>query len=518
MLNFRLTLILLGLNNLILGQINLIKSIELPKSVIQAVYHPKGNDFAVLHAGKQIHIFDAHNFQLNTILDDKGEGDIRIAYSPDGNYLLAGSWDKTIKLWDLSKEKIVRRYYGHEQATRSVSFNPQGNIIASAGWDMAIHFWYVPTGINLKNLTGHSQCVRSIAFSPDGSKIATAGYDQLLKIWDISSGKELFSVKTSSFPVEVIVFSPDGNHIATAGLENNVKLWDAKNGTLERVFKGHTDAVYALDFSPDGRYLVSGGNDNVIRIWDVKTGNTLFQLKGHSQGIRTLAFSPNGKQLISGAVDKLIKIWDVSSLNIVPLSQNKPSVSYNNPIQINIIAPTQNPYVSTKRILPISFEIKNSDYNIVHLFLNKYEYTRFINNKKEIVKPMSVKVNHDKNIEINYEIYLDYDQSEIQMVAFKPNSEEFIISPELLVSYFDLENYKNNTNLNILNLSVQKYAEKKWNNYLPKDNADKLLNLLKMQEDKLFKTVNIRNFNNSEINPEKILNFLDSAAIKYTNN
>lgn len=518
MLRFRLILILLSLNSLLLAQISLIKSIELPKSIIQAVYQPNGNNFAVVHANKQIHIFDTKTFELKTILDDKGEGDISIAYSPDGNYLLAGSWDKTIKLWDLSKGMIIRRYFGHEQATRSVSFNPQGNMIASAGWDMAIHFWYVPTGINLKNLYGHTQCVRSITFSADGSKIATGGYDQLLKLWDIASGKELFSVKTSSFPVEVVVFSPDGNYIATAGLENNIKLWDAKKGSLVRVFKGHTDAVYALAFSPDGKYLASGGNDNIIRIWEVETGNTLFQLKGHNQGIRTLAFSPDGKQLLSGAVDKLIKIWNTTSLHIAPLIREKPLVLYNNPTQININVPSQNPYVSTKRILPVSFEIKNNDYNIVHLFLNKNEYTRLINNNKEIVKPLSVKVNYNKNIEINYEIYLDYDQSEIQLAAFKPSSEDFVISPELIVSYFDLESYKSKTNLNVLNVSVQKYAEKKWNNDLPKDNANKLLSLFKMQEEKLFKIVTIRNFNNSEISPDNIQHYFDSVAVKYTNN
>jgi len=506
------------LSSTIWAQINLIKTIELPKSVIQAVYRPDGNNFAVVHANKQIHIFDSRTFQLKTILDDKGEGDISIAYSPDGNYLLAGSWDKSIKLWDLSKEKIIRRYYGHEQATRSVCFNPQGNMIASAGWDMAIHFWYVPTGINLKNLNGHTQCVRSIAFSSDGSKIATGGYDQLLKLWDISSGKELFSVKTSSFPVEVVVFSPDGKYIATAGLENNVKLWNATNGSLVKTFKGHTDAVYALAFSPDGKYLASGGNDNIIRIWDVENANTLYQLKGHSQGIRTLAFSPDGKQLLSGAVDKMIKIWNTSALNIVPLLQEKPVISYNNPIQININTPNQNPYISTKRILPVSFEIKNNEYNLVHLFLNKNEYTRLINNTKEVVKPLSVKVNYNKNIEINYEIYLDYDQSDIQLVAFKPYTDDFIISPELIVSYFDLETFKNNTNLYILNLNIQKYADKKWNIELPKDNGNKLLSLLKMQEDKLFNSVHIRTFDNADITPENIQAYLDSIYTKLKSN
>lgn len=498
------------------AQIHLIKSIELPKSIIQIAFNPDGKTFGVVHANKQIHIFDAVSFEVKNILDDKGEGDISIAFSPDGNYLLAGSWDKTVKLWDLNKAKIIRRYYGHEQATRSVSFNPQGNLVASAGWDMAIHFWYVPTGINLKNLAGHSQCVRSIAFSPDGSKIATGGYDQLLKLWDIAAGKELFSVKTSSFPIETVVFSPNGKYIATAGLENNIKLWDTQKGSLVRIFKGHTDAVYALAFSPDGKYIASGGNDNIIRIWDVETGNTLYQLKGHSLGIRSVVFNPNGKQLISGAVDKTVKVWNVSSLKITPLNIDKPIIAYNNPIQIMMNNPTQNPYTSTKRILPVSFEIKGNEYNIVHLFLNKNEYTRLINNKKEVVKPLSVKVNYNKNIEINYEVYLDYDKSEVQLAAFKPNSEDFIISPELIVSYFDLEKYKQETDLTILNLSVQKYAEKKWNSDLPKDNPNKLFSLLKMQEQKLFNSVTIRNFLNSEILPDNIQRYLDSIIVKQT--
>lgn len=147
------------------AQINLLKNIELPKSVIEIEYAPNGKTFAVLHANKQIHLFNSENFNNDAILDDRGEGDISIAYSPDGNYLLAGSWDKTIKLWDLSKNKIIRRYYGHTQATRCVSFNAQGNLIVSAGWDLDIRFWYVPTGLNLKNLSGHTQCVRSLAFS-----------------------------------------------------------------------------------------------------------------------------------------------------------------------------------------------------------------------------------------------------------------------------------------------------------------------------------------------------------------
>jgi len=496
------------------AQISLIKSIDLPKSIIQAVYSPGGDAFAVVHANKQIHIFDARTFELLTVLDDKGEGDVSIAYSPDGKYLLAGSWDKTIKLWDISKNKIIKRYFGHTQASRSVAFNPQGNLIVSAGWDLDIRFWYVPTALNLKNFSGHNQCVRSIAFSPDGTKLATGGYDQLLKLWDVASGKELFSIKTSSFPIEVVSFSPDGKIIATAGLENAVKLWNSENGTLIKTLRAHTDAVYALAFSPDGNYLASGGNDNIIHIWNVQKGVLEYQLKGHSQGIRTLAFNINGKQLLSGAVDKTIKIWNVTALNIKPIEQQKPQLLYSNPTEILINTPSQNPYLSTKRILPVSFEVKNSQYNIVHLFLNKSEYTRLIDGNKEVVKPISIKVNANKNIEINYEIYLDYEQSEIQLVAFKPNSNEFILSPQLMVSYFDVEKFSSETDFNLLILNVQKYNEKKLMQSYVIDKPEKLISLFKMQENKLFRKVSVRNVSAQDLKTDKIQEILDSLIQK----
>ena len=499
------------------SQVSQLKTIELPKSVIQAVFSPDGSNFAVVHANKQIHIFNTNTFENITVLDDKGEGDVCIAYSPDGKYIAAGSWDKTIKLWDISKNKIIRRYYGHTQASRSVAFNNQGNILASAGWDLDIHFWYVPTGINLKNLSGHTQCVRSIAFSPDGTKIATGGYDQLLKLWDIATSKEIFSVKTSSFPVEMVLFSPDGKYIATAGLENNVKVWNATDGSLYKIFKGHTDAIYALAFSPDGKYLVSGGNDNIIHIWDISKGISIYQLKGHSQGIRTLAFSPDGKILISGGVDRKIIVWNVSALKIFPAISKKQEVTMQSQINISINSPSQNPYISTKRILPVSFEIKNSQYNIVHLFLNKFEYTRMVNGEKEVVKPTSVKVNANKNIEIYYDIYLDYEKSEIQLVAFKANSNDFIISPELTVNYFDVEKFSEETNLNLLIINAQKYTDKKFSIEQTKDSPDKLTSILKMQEQNLFKKVFIKIISNQEITSSKINEQLDSIVQKLSN-
>lgn len=486
----------------------------MPKAVIQVVVSNNNKYLAVLHAGKEINVYNFEDFSLLGVLSDKGDGDISIAFSPDNNYLLAGSWDKVLKLWDFNEKKIVNRYYGHLQATRCVAFHPNGKIIASAGWDNTIRMWYAPTAINIKNLEGHTQCIRAIAFSPDGKYIASGGYDQYLKLWDLSKNKEVFSVKTSAFPIESIAYSPKGDIIATAGLENNIKLWDSRNGNLIAVLKGHTDAIYVVTFSPDGEYIASAGNDNYIRIWSVKTKTCINKFIAHSQGIRSLVFTLDCKYLISGGVDKLVKIWDVTNLNMKPryLLTSNTDILYNFP-EIKVITPTSINHLSTKRILPLVFEINKPEYSSVQLFLNKFEYTRFYNNEKQVVKPLSVKYKGPTQIEVNYEIYLDYDKNIIQFIASNPNNQDIITTPEIKVTYLDIESYKDRANLYILKINDNNFKVKKWKKEFINDNSDELISILKAQKNKLFNNVTVYNLNDYG-NIKEIYNLLDTLTIK----
>src|SRR5438067_10219773 len=58
-----------------------------------------------------------------------------VAFSPDGRTLLAGAWDRSIRLWDLATKQELRRYAGHTGWVRSVAFSPDGKTFASGGKD-----------------------------------------------------------------------------------------------------------------------------------------------------------------------------------------------------------------------------------------------------------------------------------------------------------------------------------------------------------------------------------------------
>ncbi|MCX5717404.1 MAG: WD40 repeat domain-containing protein [Nitrospirae bacterium] len=235
-----------------------------------------------------------------------------MAISPDGRYMLSGSQDTTIKLWDVSTGREVRTFQGHSGFVNSVAFSPDGRYAVSGSTDKTIKFWDVSTGREVRTFQGHSDEVTCVAFSPDGQYVLSGGGD--IKLWEVSTGRRVKRVFWGqSWRVYSLAFSPDGKY-ALSGSEEGIKLWDVSTGKEVRRFGGHS---FSVAFSPDGKYALSGGWDKTVKLWDVSTGREVRRFEGHTSDVRSVAFSPNGRYVLSGSNliggDGIIRFWEVSS-------------------------------------------------------------------------------------------------------------------------------------------------------------------------------------------------------------
>jgi PKD repeat protein len=235
-----------------------------------------------------------------------------VAFSPDGKLLASGSWDDTVKLWEVSTGQEVRTLEGHTNSVWSVAFSPDGKLLASGSLDDTVKLWDAATGRELRTLEGHTDDVESVAFSPDGKLLASGSDDDTIKLWDVATGSVVRTLRGHTGDVESVAFSPDGKLLASGSGDDTIKLWDAATGQELRTLEGHTAWVLSVAFSPDGQILASGSDDDTIKLWDAATGRLVRTLEGHTAWVLSVAFSPDGELLASGSGDKTIKLWEVA--------------------------------------------------------------------------------------------------------------------------------------------------------------------------------------------------------------
>ncbi|EKX44042.1 hypothetical protein GUITHDRAFT_110145 [Guillardia theta CCMP2712] len=185
---------------------------------------------------------------------------------------------------------------GHRGTVRTVAFSNNGSMIASGSWDQSLKLWDLESGKLVYTFMGHLASVNSLAFSPREGLLATASDDKIVKIWEFMGGKVLPSFQHEG-PVHCVRFSGDGARIMTAcgsslfqkERNDNIKIWDIETRAEIFTFTGHTDDVLAVEAVAGTNLIASGSKDKSIRLWDVTSGQCVAALQGHMDTVNSLS-------------------------------------------------------------------------------------------------------------------------------------------------------------------------------------------------------------------------------------
>ena len=145
------------------------------------------NNYIVYQRGKKaIYVWEISSRSNIRELKTKKIGWVySLVITPDMKYVISGSFNKLIRVWDFSTGEMINTLDGHKGPVYSLALTPDGKNLVSGSGDKTIKRWEISSRQLISTLTGHKGAVFTVAASPEGKYIASGSTDQTIKIWDL---------------------------------------------------------------------------------------------------------------------------------------------------------------------------------------------------------------------------------------------------------------------------------------------------------------------------------------------
>ena len=239
-----------------------------------------------------------------------------IQYS--GKYLVSGSRDKTLRIWDLDTQRLVKRpLSGHKGSVLCLQFDasPQEDIIISGSSDTNVILWRFSTGKVLRTLEkAHNESVLNLKF--DHRFLVTCSKDKMIKVWnrkELRPGHKDYPIRGveggAQFPSYIVDLMALPDPLDFERYLTPEQMQPVGEYSLIMRIDSHHAAVNAVHIFQDK--LVSASGDRFIKVFDLHTGASTALCQGHHKGIACVQF--DGRRIVSGSSDDTIRIFDPAS-------------------------------------------------------------------------------------------------------------------------------------------------------------------------------------------------------------
>jgi hypothetical protein len=232
-----------------------------------------------------------------------------VAISTDGQTIVSGGHDGTVRLWNRQGHPLAEPLPGHQGNVNSVAISTDGQTIVSGGTDGTVRLWNLQGLPSVEPLPGHEGYVRSVAISANGQTIVSGGTDGTVRLWN-RQGLPLAEPSPGHEDVVLsVAISTDGQTIVSGGSDGTVRLWNRQGLSLAEPLRGHLGIVFSVTISTDGQTIVSGGHDGTVRLWNRQGLSLAEPLRGHLGIVFSVAISTDGQTIVSGGSDGTVRLW-----------------------------------------------------------------------------------------------------------------------------------------------------------------------------------------------------------------
>jgi WD40 repeat protein len=188
-----------------------------------------------------------------------------------------GEVQAALERWQSRFEYRLRA--GHSSWVCAVAVDSARGIVAGGSWNWTVKLWDLATGKELRTLAGHTdEVVCAVAVGGTRGIVAGGSKDQTVRLWDLAAGHELRTLAGHKSRVGSVAIDAARGIVASDSVDGTVKLWNLATGQEWRTLKGHTAPIASLAIWPEPDLVISGSADGTIRLWSLTEGKFLAAL------------------------------------------------------------------------------------------------------------------------------------------------------------------------------------------------------------------------------------------------
>lgn len=234
-----------------------------------------------------------------------------LAWHAEAKWLVSGSEDGTVKIWDV-RTASPQRNYAHFAPVNDLALHSNQGELISCDQNGAIKIWDLAGDCCSHELLPEEDVpMQSVSIASDGSALVAGNHNGVVYVWTIQPGVTFTDLQPKTrfqahnrYLIKVLL-SPDTKNLATCSADTTIKIWSANtsngkhNGVtqsdeaykLEKVLMGHQRWVWDMAYSADSAYLVSASSDHTARLWELASGSTVRQYSAHHKACVAVALN-----------------------------------------------------------------------------------------------------------------------------------------------------------------------------------------------------------------------------------
>lgn len=285
---------------------------------VRAVAYAPGTTPLLVSAGddQDIRVWDPVAGREITLLQNRREGILSLAFTPDGTQLATGGHAGTLMVWDMEVHEVQLWMGIGLSPIVGLAYSSDGQAVLSGLRSQ--RYGGEPGRLLCMNLrpirpfvdVGWVGEVESVAFAPARDLFAVARLDRGVELWEVGRPQR-DPVAWMPVRVRALCFSPGAADLLAVATGRMIQIWNVVERRWGASCKGHRADVSGLAFSPDGRLLLSGGADRSVRLWETHTGRALGAWDWQLGAIHAVAVASDGMTAACGGEKPGVVVWDL---------------------------------------------------------------------------------------------------------------------------------------------------------------------------------------------------------------